>query len=300
MLGAQIDERVDRRVRERARRIRLDGDARSEEMPAAAEALERLVEGPSAAEGRGIALATLEDGVGRGHALTRELGGENPVPRRVAGVIGLRHRAEILLEPGGVGGGDGERVARLDEVEPHDARRRGGAAERADRGGRVPAARIVVRVQRRAEGHVDLEAEDVSEDQRAPAGHLGLRRGQSRRQERHARMTEQREVRVVEVVRVPGGAVGQRGPARRGLERGPDDGRERDAALGADDPPHDVRHGLAGAREHDAERVERGATDPRHRLGRAVLERRLDDELGEAGGGAHERHDIMSAGMRSS
>src|SRR5207244_9769368 len=76
VLGAQIDERVDRRVRERARRIRLDGDARSEEMPAAAEALERLVEGPSAAEGRGLALAALDSGLGPGHALARELAGE--------------------------------------------------------------------------------------------------------------------------------------------------------------------------------------------------------------------------------
>src|SRR5207245_8303955 len=150
------------------RTVRLALNPRAEKMPAAAEALERLVEGPSPAEARGIALAALERGLGRGHSLAGELRGQNPVPRRVAGVIGLRHRAEILLEPGGVRGGDGERVARLDEVEPHDTRRRGGAAERADRGGRVPAARIVVRVQRRAEGHVDLEAEDVSEDQRAP------------------------------------------------------------------------------------------------------------------------------------
>jgi len=65
-------------------------------------------------------------------------------------------------------------------------------------------------VERRAEGHVDLEAEDVCEHERAAAGHLGLRGGQGRRQQRHARMSQEREVRVVEVVRVPGGAVGQR------------------------------------------------------------------------------------------
>jgi hypothetical protein len=101
-------------------------------------------------------------------------------------------------------------------------------------------------------------------------------------------------------VRVPGGAVGERGPARRGLERGADDGGERDPAFGADHAPHDARHGLAGAGEHHAERVERGAPNLHDCFRRAFLERRLDDELGETGGGAHERHDIMSAGMRSS
>jgi hypothetical protein len=163
----------------------------------------------------------------------------------------------------------------------------------------VPAARVVVGVQRRAERHVDLESDDVAHDQRAPVRHLGLSGGQRRRKERHARMTEQREVRVVEVVGVTGGAVGQRRPAGRGLERGPDDGGERDAALGADDAAHDPRDGLVRPRQHDAERIERGPTDPSERLDGAILERGLDDELGKAGGGAHDRHDIMSADGRS-
>ena len=110
-------------------------------------------------------------------------------------------------------------------------------------------------------------------------------------------MPQEREVRVVEVVRVTGGAVGEGRPARRGLELRADDGGERDAALGPDDPAHDAGDGLGGARQHDAERVERGAAHPDHDVGRAFLERGLDDELGEAGGGAHGRHDIMSPAM---
>jgi len=41
---------------------------------------------------------------------------------------------------------------------------------------------------------------------------------------------------------------------------------------------------------------ERGAADLHDRVRRAFLERSLDDELGETGGGTHERHDIMIAG----
>src|SRR5207253_8325526 len=136
---------------------------RAEEMPGAPETFERLVEASRASEGRGVALTALERGLGSRHAFARELSGQDPVPRGVPRVVGLRHRAEVLLEPGGVGSGDGEGMARLDEVEPHDARGRGGTAEGSDGRGGVPAARIVIRIQGGAEGDVDLEPGDVPE-----------------------------------------------------------------------------------------------------------------------------------------
>ncbi len=285
--GAQLEERVDRRVGEGARRIGLDRDARGEELPGAAEPVKRRLEPPGASERGDIPLLALERRLGCGQPLAGELRGEDPVPRRVPRVIGLGHRAEVLLEPRGVRGGDREGVARLDHVEPQEPRRRCGAAEGTDRGRRVPAASVVLGIERGAESRADLEADDVGERHGAPVGRLGLSRREGGRQERHARVPHQREVRVVEVVRVPGRAVGERGPPGGGHEPGAHDGRQGRAALGARDRADGARGGLARAGEHHAERIERGQAHAGERFGRAVLERGLDGELREPGREAH-------------
>ena len=256
-------------------------------MPRASEGGERLVEGGGRAERANIALRALQHGVGRGEALAREHRRPHAVPRRVARVIRLRHRAEVLLEPGGERRRDPERVPRRLGVEQEQTTGRRGAAERADRRRRVPAADVVIGVERAADGGVDLEAEHVRERERAAVRHLRFAGGQRGGEQRHARVTHQREVRVVEVVRVSRDAVGERGPRRRRAERRADDRRERHAAFDADRTSHDRGRWLARARQHHAQRIERRAPHARESLGRDIVERGLDDELGETCGRAH-------------
>ena len=123
----------------------------------------------------------------------------------------------------------------------------------------------------------------------APSVGLGLGTGQRGGQQRDARVTQEHEVRVVEIVGVTGGAVGERGPGGRGAQRRADDRAERRATLGTDDGADGDRRRLGGAGEHHAQRVERR---PAH-LGDggvgAIGQRGLDDELGHTGGRAHGR-----------
>ena len=296
MARAQIEQCVDRRVRQRARGIRLHRDAGGDQLPAAAEPVEGVGGQRRARERRDVTLATVERAVGRRHALTGELRGAQSALRRVARVIGLRHRAEVFLEPGGERGRDAERVARLRHVQAKQSRRRGGAAQRADGRRRVPSARVVCRVQRDAERRVDLKSNDVGQRERRAVGGLRLGRRQRGGEQRDARMAHQREVRVVEVVRVAGGAVGQRGPAGRGAHRCAEHGAESHAAFDAGDGAHALRDRLRRAREHDADRVEDGAARLREHGVGTLTQGRLDDELGEAGGGGHGTHD--SGGSR--
>jgi len=185
-------------------------------------------------------------------------------------------------------------MASLAHVEPEQARGGRGAAERADGRCRVPAPGVVLGVERAAERGGDLEADDVGQDDQPAVGRLGLAGGQRGREQRHARVAHEREVRVVEVVSVTGRAVGERRPAGRGREPCTDDRRERHPALGARHLPHGTRRGLGGAGQHHAERVEHGQPRPRDGLGRAILERHLEGELRQPGRGAHGGHDITS------
>src|SRR2546430_11301218 len=92
------------------------------------------------------------------------------------------------------------------------------------------------------------------------------------------------------------GAVGEGRPPRRRPQRGAEHGAEGNAASRPRDRAHAPRDRLRRPREHDADRVERGAARLRqHRVG-TVAQRRLDDELGEAGGGCHGRHDSGGSG----
>src|SRR5207247_1051523 len=76
------------------------------------------------------------------------------------------------------------------------------------------------------------------------------------------------------------GAVGEGCPPRRRPQRGAEHRAEGNAAFRARDRAHAPRDGLRRPRDHDADRVERGASRLRqHRVG-TVAQRRLDDELG--------------------
>src|SRR5262245_30262579 len=96
--GAKVDERVDCRVGEGARGIRLDGNARAEQLPGASQAVERAVDRVRAPERRRVTLTSLERGLRRGEPLARELRREDAAARRVSGMVGLGHRAEVFLE----------------------------------------------------------------------------------------------------------------------------------------------------------------------------------------------------------
>src|SRR6185369_1543973 len=100
----------------------------------------------------------------------------------------------------------------------------------------------------------------------------------------NARVSHEREARVVEIVGVTGGAVGERGPGGRRAQRRADHRAQRRPALGAGHGAHAHGDRLGGAGEDDAERVEGGPADlGQGRVG-TVAQRRLDHELGEASG----------------
>ena len=180
-------------------------------------------------------------------------------------------------------------MADLTKIEGEQTRRRGGAADRSDGRGGMPTACVVIRIDRAADGGVDFEPEQVGERHGGAVCRLGLGGSQRGGQQGHARMAQQRERRVVEVVGVSGGAVGERGPRGRRAQRGTDHRAERRAALGPRDLADDPRDRLGAAGEHDADRVERRATDARDGITRTVIQAGLDDELGDPGDGAHGR-----------
>jgi NADPH-dependent curcumin reductase CurA len=151
----------------------------------------------------------------------------------------------------------------------------------------MPAARVVVRVQRVAEGGVDLEADDVGERHGGAVRHLRFPARERRRQQRHARMAHERKAGVVEVVRVPGGAVGERRPRGRRAQRRADDGAQRSAALGARDGARDRRHRLRGSGEHAPYSVQCGAPHLSEHGIRHVRGGELQHELGEVGADRH-------------
>ena len=107
-------------------------------------------------------------------------------------------------------------------------------------------------------------------------------------------MPEEREVRVVEVVRVPAAPLARAAQPGEVLSFVP-------TTVASAMPPsaRTTRRtmpatGSAAPASMTPSVSRRGAAHPGHDVRRAFLERGLDDELGEAGGGAHGRHDIMS------
>ena len=70
----------------------------------------------------------------------------------------------------------------------------------------------MIRIERPPQRRAHLEADQVAQRDAGAVGRLGLGTGQGGGEQWHAGMSKQREVRVVEVVRVTGGAVGERGP----------------------------------------------------------------------------------------
>src|SRR5262249_14659293 len=133
----ELEERVDGRVGERARWIGLDRHAALEHVPALAEAIERRRERAGGSGGRAgrdeKSLLAVERRLRGGEAFTREHGGEHAVSGGRAGVIRLGHRAEVLLQARRERDRQSQRVLNLAQIEAEQTRRRGRAADRADR-----------------------------------------------------------------------------------------------------------------------------------------------------------------------
>ena len=229
----------------------------------------------------------------------RACAAKHAVARGVAGVERLGHRAEVLLEPGGERGGDAERVARLAErrgpgcARPRPRSRacrstRWRASPACSGRGSAPAPRATL----------DLEADEVAE-----------RRRRRRRPSRPPPPPGRRPAAA------RSGGPGARSSCRRSRARGrrrrwrarPTSARcaaRCRATVQSGVPPSARatartmrRHRLGGAGQHHAERVERGAAHLGEGGVGTVAQRGLDDELGEAGGGASWPHD--SGGPRA-
>ena len=149
-----------------------------------------------------------------------------------------------------MGGGPG--------VEPEQARAGGGGADRADRGGGVPAAVAVRRVHALADAAEDLQAGDIGVEA-LPAGRaLLLGQSEDGGGEDGGGVRLGRIEIVVEVERVGGGAVDQRGPGSG--ERDAHADRRRWAGAPAFDGVEDLAgHWFGGAGDGHADDVDEGA-----------------------------------------
>ena len=200
LLAQRLPAALDRRVRHVAGGVVL------EEIVEDVEATRRLGERLFRVEIRRVrrreALVAFDEVGAAGKAARGEPGGEQPVLRRLAGVERLAHRAELRFEPGRLRAGDAERAAgRLGvEAEQMRAGRRG--AERADRAGRVKAARVMAGAQRHADAAAGLVAGDKGGDRPPCPSALLLGEREQRRQDRDRHMAWHRQVDVVVVERV--------------------------------------------------------------------------------------------------
>ena len=217
-VGAQMQHGVDRRMGRAAAGVALEGDARLGEVeglrPFGQDAVG--IERAGAVEDREEALLVLERAVVGGHAFLRQQRREQTVARRVPDMERLGHGAEIGLDARRHRGRERERRRHLvgrraaaDGRRPPRCRRC-----RASRSGASPS-RSDGNCTARASLHLAFDAGRIGGDERPP-GDAGRERPQ-RRQDRRRRMAAERVAAVVEIERVRGDAVDQRGArARRG------------------------------------------------------------------------------------
>ena len=231
MDASELERAVDDRMRAGAGRVGLDGHARLEDLPRRAQRLERPLFALARAQHREVALRTLERLLGGGESVPSEQGREHAAPRRVPGVERLGHRAEVLLEPRGLAGRDGERGASLRCIEAEQARRRRRRAHGAERACGVKSLLVVRRIEHLGQRGLDFEAEQESVDQGAAIGQRQLARRERRREHGRSGMAHHGEVRVVEVESMGRRAVGEGGPDGAGAERRAHHGGERRAAF---------------------------------------------------------------------
>ena len=266
-LGPQRADRFDRRVGQVAGGVVLEQGVLDQE--AVALVLEPLPVDFFAARGRrvGVALPAVDRLGVRGEAPHREPRREQAPLGGVACVERLGHRAEVRLETARLGSGEAEGVGELLVARAQQVAGGGGSAVDPDRRGRVPALDVGRRPDQCADPRLHLDADDEGDEQPLTGGPHLLRLRQGRREHRHGGMAAHHAVGVVEVERMAGRAVEQRGDSRRAVEVGAHD-RAR-AGLGAQFRAQDVGQRFAAADQRAAEPVEHalaghGAGGPRN------------------------------------
>ena len=199
-------------MRAGARRIQLHGDARVENLPAAAEIRDRTREiarprcrtrADNPAGRRSPARSPVRPPLASSAAST-------PLRAASPACSGFTIVPKFSLRPDA----DEAAIASACPVaaasRPSSRLAPRGRAEGAERRRAVPAALIVARIHQPAEARLDLEADDVRVEHRAAGRARDLAGREHRRHERRARMRERHEAHVVEVERVRGRAVGER------------------------------------------------------------------------------------------
>nr|WP_228430455.1 hypothetical protein [Baekduia soli] len=230
----RLDRGVQRCVHEVAGRVGLVGDLRR--LPALAEVGELALDVEVVAAQVGVveAEAPLDDRLGPGLAVGGEgrgqqagTGGEARVQALGRGAVG-----EMLEDPGGQAAGDAQGLGRRRGVEAADARGGGGGAVDAEHAGGVEADLVEERSGGQAEAQHDLVAGDEGGEEVGARGAVGLGGGQGGGHDGDADVGDGARVRVVEVQRVAGGAVGEGGvEARQAVAGAEGRGRARGAGL---------------------------------------------------------------------
>ena len=226
VLLAQLHAGIDAGVDHDAASERLVGIER--DLPVLAQALGDLR--PIGLVGKHLQQAAwrLERALGRGVAVPRHQRGHQTDARRAAGVERLGHGAELFAHADRLRRGDAQRHLRAPRVEPEQPRAGRGAAEHAGRAGDVPAAVVVIRVDRVADAARHFDAEHEGVDQRAAAQAQVFGQRQRRRRHRPGRVDDGLQVGVVEVEGMGGHAIHERRqhdvelvatPEHRGLPR---------------------------------------------------------------------------------
>jgi hypothetical protein len=175
----------------------------------------------------------------RGQPSVTQVSGRDPALSSPAGVQGLGHGPEVGSDSRAHRGTQGQDPGGALTVAPEQASRGRGRPEDAERGRRVEAEFVVMRVDGARDGHLDVASDHEGLDDLGPLRPLGLA---DREHDGHQHGTEMPGQddggRVVEVLGVRGHAVAERreggGTATASQDRAGAAGRHR-AAVGGDD-----------------------------------------------------------------
>ncbi len=130
--------------------------------------------------------------------------------RGAADVERLGHRAELLADADRLRCGDAQRHRRAVRIERQDPRAGRGGAEHAGRAGDVPAAVVVIGVDRVPDAARDIDPEHDRIDDLPSAGTRVLGERERRRGDRTGRVDDRAQMRIVEIERVRRDAVQHR------------------------------------------------------------------------------------------
>jgi hypothetical protein len=178
-----------------------------------------------------------------------------------------------------------ERNRRLRGVELEQARARGGGAEHAERGGRMPALHVMMKVHAERDLGLRLEACDVCRDEFAPARADFIGEREQRGQHGRRRVAAERVVAVVEIERVRRGAVDYGSVERAHAAVGAENVAR--ACACAQRARGKLRRVFAAAGERHADGIEHADFGPVHGVLRQVFEFDGGDALREFDGDGH-------------